>query len=207
MHKMTPFVSKYLSGFKPTYTRRYEMDGETIFDAQAKEVTYAQDYRGKDLNYPPVTTTKAEVEEAIGHPIPEDVWNLKPWGHRVIVRRDDALAKYGAIYIPEDAKMAPASGFVISIGPDVGTPLGNFNGECPLLNTRDLIGCSVTFGRWAGSTLVDKLDTRGSDYESDFLLMTEDDIWGINENPPIGPPKAEAEEDSLQGELPLVDKP
>ena len=95
--------------------------------------------------------------------------NIKPLGDKIIVQRAEAQQQTeSGIYLPESAKDKPKEGKIVAVGD------GRLNHE-----TGDRIpfsveeGDHVLFTSYAGTEI--KIDN------SDYLIMTEEDILGIVE--------------------------
>ena len=95
--------------------------------------------------------------------------NVRPLGDKIIVKREEAAEMTeSGIYLPESAKDKPKQGTVIALGS------GNLNRE-----TGEYIpftvkkGDTVIFSSYSGTEV--KID------DSDYLIMTEDDILGVVE--------------------------
>ena len=94
---------------------------------------------------------------------------VRPLGDKIIVKRQEAESQTeSGIYLPESAKDKPKQDTVIALGS------GNLNRE-----TGEYIpftvkkGDTVIFSSYSGTEV--KID------DSDFLIMTEDDILGVIE--------------------------
>ena len=124
---------------------------------------------------------RAVLEELIGCPIPDGVWGFEVWGHRIVVMRDRSPDKVGLVHIPENAREVFAAGYVIKIGSDVGATTSKFNGDSPFVNPGHMLGAHVIFGRYCGTTIL--TPTARNPYDSEWLVMTEDDIWGHDQGP------------------------
>ena len=147
------------------------------------------DPRGYDCFEVPDHPTKEKVEEMIGGPIPQDIWEFQPWGPRILVRQDLPEDKIGSIFVPETAKEPLQSGIVVKVGPGVGEK-GNRESS-PYLTQAALVGLPVIFGQWAGKTIYSGEDSRRDPYAGLWVLMHEDDIWGHSNREPSKAPKEE----------------
>jgi co-chaperonin GroES (HSP10) len=121
-----------------------------------------------------------EVLEAIvGHPIPPDVWEFVPWGHRLVVVREEAAdVSAGGIIIPSMAKRPYTRGWVISAGHQVGLPSAHYPNACPLAGS-DLVGRKVMFGNFAGTVLAPDTEfgPRGT-HEGRYVILSDADLFG-----------------------------
>ena len=95
--------------------------------------------------------------------------NVRPLGDKIIVKREEAAEMTDSgIYLPESAKDKPKQGTIMALGS------GNLNRE-----TGEYIpftvkkGDTVIFSSYSGTEV--KID------DSDYLIMTEDDILGVVE--------------------------
>ncbi len=140
------------------------------------QVVVKADHRGAYLRGLAPRYIRQELEAVIGQAIPDDVWDWEPWGHRVLLIRDLSPDMVGSIVIPANARDTLAAGFVVKVGPDVGLTTSKFNGDAPFVNPGDMVGSHVIFGRWCGKTILAPMAKNV--YDSEWLVMTEDDIWG-----------------------------
>ena len=92
---------------------------------------------------------------------------IRPLGDRVIVKPLEKEEKVGSIIIPDTAKEKPQEGKITAVGP------GKLNesGNVVAMNVKE--GDIVLYGKYSGTEV--KID--GEDY----LIMHEDDIFGIVE--------------------------
>ena len=114
--------------------------------------------------------------------LPEELFELVPWGHRLLIVREKPIAVTpGGIIIPEPAKREMTTGWVVSIGDRVGVDDSfstAYPGISPFNPPEGLIGQRVTFAKHAGQALFPKRDSiGGTGYESRFTLMTDGDIY------------------------------
>lgn len=127
----------------------------------------------KPERYPP---TRDQLEALLG-PIPKEVWEFEPFGHRVVVKQleaDDRTA--GGLYIPDTAQQPAAQGWVVKVGPQFG--LATYKNEAPIqIPPAELIGSKVLFGAYAGVEL--ESSTPGQRWEGRYLLMQEMDLIGL----------------------------
>lgn len=121
-----------------------------------------------------------EVLEAIvGHPIPPDVWEFVPWGHRLVVVREDAAdVSPGGIIIPSTAKPQYTRGWVVSAGHQVGWESPHFPNTCPLPPWA-LVGRKVMFGNFAGTALQPDTEfgPRGT-HTGKYVILSDADLFG-----------------------------
>lgn len=124
----------------------------------------------------PVIGNQAKLEALLGRPLPAELFEFQPWGHRIVVSRDEPLKRIGSIHVPDTAQLPPARGTVISCGPSVGLGRHDYVGHCPVTPER-LIGARVLFGAYAGQSL--KIDPRDDEYLTYTVILTENEIWGL----------------------------
>jgi co-chaperonin GroES (HSP10) len=127
------------------------------------------------------------LEEVVGHPIPPDVWEFIPWGHRLVVVREEAAEVRGHIIIPDIAKRPYTRGWVISAGHQVGFPSHHFVHGCPV-RPADLVGRKVMFGAFAGTVLEPDVEfgARGT-HEGKYVILNDADLFGELVPPVQGP--------------------
>lgn len=92
-----------------------------------------------------------------------------PLGDRLLVRRNSAPEKVGALFIPEQGKTKPLQGEVLAAGS--GRRLSD--GSHIAMQTKP--GDVVYFGQYAGDEI-----TLGGE---DFLVLREEDIFGVVPRP------------------------
>lgn len=140
----------------------------------------------------PVMANKTKLEAIVGRPLPEELFHFTPWGRRLVVVRENPVEMHkGIIYIPKQAQERPAVGWVASCGQDVGpsyASLGPTVGTSPF-DARQLLGVKVLFGAYAGDALLIG-DTGDNDlFQSEFVMLTDADLWGhlwpLPEEPPV----------------------
>lgn len=89
----------------------------------------------------------------------------KPYGDRVLVRRDEASEKTtSGLYIPEVARQKEQGGEVVAVGPGKKNRQGQF--EVPAVSPGD----RILFGKYSGTEVPIEID--GADY----LLIREEEI-------------------------------
>lgn len=93
--------------------------------------------------------------------------HIKPLGNRVLVKRSEIKMSKGGILLPETAQEKPRQGEVIAVGPGKMDEKGNV--KAPELNVGDI----VLFSSYAGT------EVKTEDGQEDFLIMSEDDIFGV----------------------------
>jgi len=94
---------------------------------------------------------------------------VKPLGDKLIVKRADPLDKTeSGIYLPESAKDKPREGEIIATGKGI---LNRESGAYLPFSVKT--GDKVIFSSYSGTEI--KIDN------TDYLIMTEDDILGIIE--------------------------
>ncbi len=92
---------------------------------------------------------------------------IKPLGNRVLVKRSEAKTSKGGILLPDTAQEKPKQGEVVAVGPGK----MDEDGSLQAMNVR--VGDKVLFTAYAGN------EVKMEDAESDYLIMSEDDILGV----------------------------
>lgn len=95
--------------------------------------------------------------------------NIKPLGNRILVKRAEAQATKGGIFLPDTAQERPKQGEVVAVGP------GKMDEEGKLIPTEVREGDQVLFSSYSGT----EVKSGGSD--SEYLVMSEDDILAVIE--------------------------
>lgn len=93
--------------------------------------------------------------------------NVRPLGDKLIVQREEAATMTeSGIYLPESAKDKPKQGTVIALGSGI---LNRDTGDYIPFTVKK--GDTVIFSSYSGTEI--KVN------DSDYLIMTEEDILGI----------------------------
>lgn len=92
---------------------------------------------------------------------------IKPLGNRVLIQRAKAQATKGGILLPDTAQEKPKEGSVIAVGPGK----TDESGKKEQMNVK--VGDRVLFSSYAGT------EVKNSEGESEYLILSEDDILGI----------------------------
>ena len=90
---------------------------------------------------------------------------IKPLGHRLVVKRLVAQTTKGGIFLPETAQERPKQGAVIAVGPGKTDDHGT---------TRPLdlkVGDEVLFSSYSG--------TEYTSDDTEYLILSEDDVLGV----------------------------
>ena len=132
------------------------------------------------MNDLPLIANQAKLEKIVGRSLPAEVFNFAPWGHRLVVVRAEPIKEIRGIHLPNEQVLA--QGWVLSVGQDVGLPSPGAVGICPIPRER-LLGCNVLFGAYAGLPLKTG-DPLESEFESQFTVMCDLDVWGTIGDPP-----------------------
>ena len=91
---------------------------------------------------------------------------LKPWGDRVIVKRDEAETKTASgLYIASSAQEKPQTGIVLAVGEGKRDKDGN------LIPVPVKEGDRVLYGKFGGT----EVNIEGED----VLIMRADDLYGV----------------------------
>jgi chaperonin GroES len=92
---------------------------------------------------------------------------IRPLGDRVLVKPLEKEEKIGSIIIPDTAKEKPQEGKIEAVGPGK----TNESGSVVAMNVK--AGDTVLYGKYSGTEI--KIEGE------EFLIMHEDDIFGIVE--------------------------
>lgn len=99
---------------------------------------------------------------------------IKPLGNRILIQRSKPQATKGGILLPDTAQEKPKEGVVIAVGPGK----TDDNGKKEALNVK--VGDRVLFSSYSGTEVKNiPLKNNTKDEESEYLIMSEDDILGI----------------------------
>lgn len=125
----------------------------------------------------PLIANQALLEAIVGRPIHPEIFDFAPWGHRIVIVREEPLRiSAGGIHLPHVVQLA--QGWVLSVGHQVGeVSMGGPVGSCPLSRER-LLGCKVLFGKYAGEPIKTGDVAKEDDFTADFVLLTDFDIYG-----------------------------
>jgi chaperonin GroES len=95
------------------------------------------------------------------------IQHIEPLGNRILVKRAEMKMSKGKILLPETAQEKPRQGEVVAIGPGKMDEKGN------LKKVNLHVGDVVLFSSYAGT------EVKTEDDQSDFLIMSEDDVFGV----------------------------
>ena len=126
---------------------------------------------------------ESRVPEVVFKDIPDDVWTLLPWGHRLTVVRCPSLSRIGLIHLAENAKTVSTAGWVLSVSPEINRPDGRLPYWYPF-HPLTLPGQLVAFGKWSGQTLPVVGTTQNIETTSVVILNIADifaPIFSVNE--------------------------
>lgn len=159
----------------------------------------------------PISLTQDQAEAVIGRKLPTELFQFVPLGHRIVVVREKPKTMHGKLHIPARSQTARAAGWVVAVGPDVGKGIPNWVGRWPWPREQ-LLGAHIVFGAYAGqalmidsdSTLDEWVEEAGGtghtmdDYLSPFKLMTDNELWGLINDPVTVPSPVEVWANSTQ---------
>lgn len=155
------------------------------------------------MAYEPMVLAQEQAEELVGHPLPSQLFEWVPIGHRLVVVVEPPKQQIGRIHVPKSAQKRPARGWVVAAGELVGTrwsPSGEATGWWPLSPPDTVLGARVIFGAYAGrSLLIDPTEDHRTalkewfdqnvsgvsfadamdEFLSPFKLLTDNDIWAF----------------------------
>lgn len=123
----------------------------------------------------PLRAPREMIERLAGRTLPDEVFKLRPWGRRILVVRQEGPEEIGGIWLPDQAKEPLSVGWVVAVGPLVGTPHPEYGGW--IGDPVDLLGRKVLFGKYAGQALLVG-DRRETNYESLYTVLSDVDVWG-----------------------------
>ena len=159
-------------------------------------------YAAQDGGVFPLVSNQAKLEAHIGFQLHPEVFDIRPFGNRMVVVREQVRAfsatchKCGkrnltvtqertcaycgspglvGLEIPQQARDLPAIGWVVSAGQEVTMP------QPPRtipLDTLSLLGCKVIFATYGGYTL--GIGEPGETmYEGRYLLIESTSVYGV----------------------------
>lgn len=143
---------------------------------------------------PVIGRPKSLFESLIGRRLPDALFSIVPWGHRLVVLREPPIEQIGRIAIPDAHQRPQNRGYVVSIGDRVGLSRPGEHG-CPYPDPRHLIAQRVFFNNYAGTFLAlpDEEDPdfeavkdryrlrgmpKGGDFLSPYLILEEREVLG-----------------------------
>ena len=92
--------------------------------------------------------------------------SIIPYGDRVVVKPTPMVKKVGGLFIPDNAKMKPMEGTVISVGP------GKMISDGTITPLPIKVGDIVLYGKFLGTLY------KGESEDEDLLILRMDDILG-----------------------------
>jgi len=90
---------------------------------------------------------------------------INPMGNRIVVQREEALAKKGGILLPESAQKKPREGKVVAVGP--GKP--DEKGKLQKIDVK--VGDKILFSSYGGTEY--KVD------DAEYLILSEEDVLAV----------------------------
>jgi hypothetical protein len=102
--------------------------------------------------YGGATAPQAEAEQVCGRKLPAELFQLKLWGVRLVVIREEVERKHGSIILVNPEKFPKSVGWVIAVGPEVGLVNLSRPGWSPY-PPEELLLQKVLFGRYAGMAI------------------------------------------------------
>lgn len=90
---------------------------------------------------------------------------IKPWGNRIVVKREEAKATKGGILLPESAQKKPKEGTVVAVGP------GKLNDKGQLCAMDVQVNDKVLFSSYGGTEY--KID------DQEYLVLSEEDVLAV----------------------------
>ena len=172
---------------------------------EASEIHAASDALATPMDVPyvfPLVANQAKLEAHIGMPLHPEVFDVRPFGNRLVVVREavkafsatcqscgkrnltvapSRLCAYCgaqglvALEIPQQARDIPASGWVVSAGQEATLP------QPPRsipLDTATLLGCKVLFATYGGYTL-HVGDVGETLYEGRYVLIESTAVYAL----------------------------
>lgn len=150
----------------------------------------------------PLVANQAKLESIVGFPLHPEVFDVRPFGNRLVVVREEVKAFSATCHscgkrnltvtsarvciycgrpglvsleIPQQARDIPSCGWIISAGQEATLP------QPPRslpLDTLTLLGCKVLFATYGGYTLGIG-DVGETLYEGRYLLIESTSIYGL----------------------------
>lgn len=150
----------------------------------------------------PLVANRAKLEAHVGFSIHPEVFDVRPFGNRLVVAREQVKAYSGSCHscgkrnltvnadricaycgaaglvsleIPQQARDIPACGWVVAAGQEATLP------QPPRsipLDTLTLLGCKVLFATYGGYTL-NVGDPGETLYEGRYLLIESTSVYGL----------------------------
>jgi len=122
------------------------------------------------------------LHAALGRALPPEVWELELTGFRILVAPEPVSERHkGLLYKPRSAvereSLAMGAGWVIGVGPEVGsTPQAPPAGALRLATPGAILGAKVIFKSYTGANL--KTSEEDTEFGGQFslLILTDRDI-------------------------------
>ncbi len=90
---------------------------------------------------------------------------IKPLGHRIVVKRQEAKTTKGGILLPEAAQEKPRQGIVVAVGPGK----TDEKGKSHPLDVK--VGDEILFSSYSG--------TEYKSDDVDYLILSEEDVLAV----------------------------
>ena len=111
-------------------------------------------------------------------PVNPKAFDIHPVGHRMLVVLDPVPETYGRLQLPEEyqSREKMGAGIIMSVGSLVGSGVP-FPGS-PLGDSSEFLYKHIVFGMHSGNVL--RLDVMDREYHSGIIVLTDRDIWAID---------------------------
>lgn len=109
------------------------------------------------------------------------VYDLSMTGSRLLLIRDDPDEEYGGVIIPTTVaiKDPPGAGWVIAVGPLVGSGSSPHPHGVRCDEADDMLYKHIIFGMYTGSAFTTNPTERG--WHGLFWIMTDRDVWMVQD--------------------------
>lgn len=124
------------------------------------------------------------LHEKLGRELPSEVYEQILTGRRILVAPQPVDEKWGLLWKPRSAtereKLQMGAGWVLAVGPLVGTPgAPHVAGSVLCDKPEDLLGCRVLFKAYTGVAL--QLEKEEDEWGGSLVVMTDCDVLAIQE--------------------------
>ena len=123
------------------------------------------------------------LHEKIGRELPAEIYQQQITGRRILVAPHPVDEKVGLLWKPRSAtereKLQMGAGWVVSVGPQVGTPAPNIAGSVLCEHPSDLLGKRVLYKAYTGVAL--QLEKEEDEWGGSLVVMTDCDVLALSE--------------------------
>jgi len=126
---------------------------------------------------------RERLARRIGRELPPEVWAYHPQGFRLLVAPEPVSERVGLLWKPRTTidrqKLQAGAGWVIAVGPLVGSGGNTLAGSVLCPHPSVLLGHHVLFKMYSGTDL--RISEEEEEFSGSLLMLTDRDILAVGE--------------------------